>query len=532
MAAGTTPGGSLFKAARIRGRLRTSPQKIHEAVERRFFVAMVESPFDVLGLAPDASLVEIKKAYARLLKVTRPDSDLAAFQRLEEAYSRCIQIVRTQQQAAVHAALASTEPRAASKVQDTPRPEGLPISLAHTPPAQPRPRELPPEALEMLLDSIAEAATHLGGNEFEDWLENKDELLSLDVQMQVARALPAFVVRHPAAFDSLYIQLVYDYLTGATVSASSFGDPALQRAWEQAHASTSFAETLTEFRRSDLTAMERLALAELLDAPDARRRRFLDWYPFARSEVEAMFNALCSLDDERGPAAVRSEAAARWLPPRGGSRPLQQIEPAAWVFGSVSAIWLGLTAVAPKPPPLHWSAGVLMVALIALATFLFAGRVYASALRQLPRANRERVAPGPDSVGLWTCLLTLPAIAACMAQAAWPHSGFVAGPLAIIVGMFMAVVLVIAGKFRFEAIVLYIALVYALLRALWPLGGGAQVAEDAFAGMSFAAAALGGWLVDRAYAYWVRLPVAEARKQFSLPILLFALLVWLVAYIA
>ena len=43
-------------------------------------------PFAVLGLAHDASLAEVKKAYARLLKQSRPDEDPVAFQRLQEAY--------------------------------------------------------------------------------------------------------------------------------------------------------------------------------------------------------------------------------------------------------------------------------------------------------------------------------------------------------------------------------------------------------------------------------------------------------------
>lgn len=52
------------------------------------------SPFQLLEVAADADEREIKRAYARLLKHNRPDEDAAAFQRLQEAYARCLDIVR------------------------------------------------------------------------------------------------------------------------------------------------------------------------------------------------------------------------------------------------------------------------------------------------------------------------------------------------------------------------------------------------------------------------------------------------------
>lgn len=52
------------------------------------------SPFQLLQIAPDADEREVKRAYARLLKRSRPDEDAAAFQRLQEAYAHCLDIVR------------------------------------------------------------------------------------------------------------------------------------------------------------------------------------------------------------------------------------------------------------------------------------------------------------------------------------------------------------------------------------------------------------------------------------------------------
>ena len=43
-------------------------------------------PFDELGLPPTNDIRQIKRAYAKRLKVTRPDDDPAAFERLHDAY--------------------------------------------------------------------------------------------------------------------------------------------------------------------------------------------------------------------------------------------------------------------------------------------------------------------------------------------------------------------------------------------------------------------------------------------------------------
>ncbi|MDB6137000.1 MAG: putative heat-shock protein, partial [Verrucomicrobiaceae bacterium] len=52
---------------------------------------MSNSPLAVLGLSPDAATVrDIKTAYARLLKVHRPDEDPEAFKRLRAAYEAAV----------------------------------------------------------------------------------------------------------------------------------------------------------------------------------------------------------------------------------------------------------------------------------------------------------------------------------------------------------------------------------------------------------------------------------------------------------
>ncbi|MGE8410314.1 MAG: J domain-containing protein [Pseudomonas sp.] len=52
------------------------------------------SDWEILGLEPDADERSIKRAYARLLKTHRPDEDIAAFQRLREAYESALEQTR------------------------------------------------------------------------------------------------------------------------------------------------------------------------------------------------------------------------------------------------------------------------------------------------------------------------------------------------------------------------------------------------------------------------------------------------------
>ena len=57
----------------------------------------MKAAFDVLGLAPDADERTIKRAYAALLKLTRPDDDPEGFQRLNDAYRQALEYARCRQ---------------------------------------------------------------------------------------------------------------------------------------------------------------------------------------------------------------------------------------------------------------------------------------------------------------------------------------------------------------------------------------------------------------------------------------------------
>src|SRR5688500_2495951 len=50
----------------------------------------MDDPFEVLGIAPTDDEREIKRAYARLIKVHRPDRDPTGFERVHRAYEAAL----------------------------------------------------------------------------------------------------------------------------------------------------------------------------------------------------------------------------------------------------------------------------------------------------------------------------------------------------------------------------------------------------------------------------------------------------------
>ncbi len=53
------------------------------------------SPYDVLGISLDADKNAIKKAYAKLIKIHRPDEDPEMFQKIHDAYKDALAYIET-----------------------------------------------------------------------------------------------------------------------------------------------------------------------------------------------------------------------------------------------------------------------------------------------------------------------------------------------------------------------------------------------------------------------------------------------------
>ncbi|GLQ90296.1 J domain-containing protein [Dyella flagellata] len=137
--------------------------------------------FELLGLAPDADVASVKRAYARLLRTTRPDEDPEAFQRLHAAYKMVLAHVNTRPAATAHpiatqAALAQNSE--AVQVQ-SPSPQPMP--------AQANIVTMAVSAInfDALTNEIIRAATEASnGQVLSNWLHAREEFWSIQVKQQ------------------------------------------------------------------------------------------------------------------------------------------------------------------------------------------------------------------------------------------------------------------------------------------------------------------------------------------------------------
>lgn len=211
------------------------------------------NPFVRLGLSADADEAQIKRAYARLLRITRPDDDPAGFQQLNDAYQRCLARARQRAVATaevgfdahdrrgheddaraddawtaadafefkpieieprVQAPEVGCEPRIVAPPDPFARPNAAAGASAHTA-THPNPlladlyalatatavQAEPAFDLAGFLDELSHAAQTKPPEALQRWLDHHPELYSLTQQQAVAREL----VAHLSYAPSLYI---------------------------------------------------------------------------------------------------------------------------------------------------------------------------------------------------------------------------------------------------------------------------------------------------------------------------------------
>lgn len=116
--------------------------------------------WQLLQLEPEADERSIKRAYARLLKIHRPDEDAAAFQRLREAYDAALQEARWRadvyaQEPIESAPSPALTPAPEVAPQMAPTLEPLATPAPTVPPRQPSPTQVNPAPFEFISSASA-----------------------------------------------------------------------------------------------------------------------------------------------------------------------------------------------------------------------------------------------------------------------------------------------------------------------------------------------------------------------------------------
>jgi len=170
------------------------------------------SPFARLGLSHDADEAQIKRAYARELRKTRPDEDPAAFQQLHEAYAQCLEWARRPRAAAAVAVFEDLD----ELLDGT---GALPSLRLQTPTPAAADHATPPAPIfdraavvigafdskafdsDAFLDQLLRIARESTSQELERWLRDHPDLYSVERKQALAPALIARLQHEP----SLYI---------------------------------------------------------------------------------------------------------------------------------------------------------------------------------------------------------------------------------------------------------------------------------------------------------------------------------------
>lgn len=174
---------------------------------------------DVLELDTDADERAIKRAYAKRLRVTRPDDDPVAFQQLHEAYQAALEWVRAESTAddgldhAWAEADGALEAMAFSAQQPTPGvgeyspprpPQGMPVLLRTQPPVEPDGGvDVPANAQRILCEARLSPADAFG-----PWLDATPILWSLRYKPLVGHALLDELVRGKDAICAANMELL------------------------------------------------------------------------------------------------------------------------------------------------------------------------------------------------------------------------------------------------------------------------------------------------------------------------------------
>lgn len=171
----------------------------------------MNGPFELLGLvADDADEADVKRAYARLLRTTRPDEDPDAFQRLHTAYKLALAHVSAR---TTNRAVSPPAARVvAAEDSALPRKEAAAKDTHSSPPTLLDATAWPAPNLGMLADEIIRAAVDTEQHEaFSSWLTARPEFWAIQVKQQVSRIVIHRLFQQPRPMSSYHLDALLHF---------------------------------------------------------------------------------------------------------------------------------------------------------------------------------------------------------------------------------------------------------------------------------------------------------------------------------
>jgi hypothetical protein len=154
----------------------------------------VNKAFELLGLPMDADAASIKRAYARLLRSTRPDDDPEGFQRLHAAYKAALAFAERPQPSQANAAVVVTASEPVRPPVVPPEPESAAPSSAA---AGLRQRTVD---INILATEVIRTATETDDSAaLAQWLQGRSEFWSIMIKQQTGNLVMRRLFQQPQA---------------------------------------------------------------------------------------------------------------------------------------------------------------------------------------------------------------------------------------------------------------------------------------------------------------------------------------------
>lgn len=497
----------------------------------------------VLGIEPEATLVEIKRAYARALKANRPDDDPEAFGRVHAAFEACVARFK-RRQAGLDDEEDWFDDEADSYAGGVPLPPEL-VAVETPFSAQVEedfesPEPAAHDEVGQAVNSILEAAAQMSVPDFHTWLRSDERLYGLAFKRDVGDRVIESASRHAHTFGSRAMAAIHEFF-----EVDSISDPRLRhdfearQVWLQVQADGRFHRILQKVRGPYSDFTDRTVFAELLDPPDRKRHLKMHLIPLLSGQIRKRFKELSAEDPMRTEAALSPQARDYWLPltdpeklhPRRLALALIHCLMVSFPFGLVLTasnfawsrlltIWGGIAGIIFA----IWLGGAL---LSFIASRYSSWRIRTVGTGEAP-AGANIFADKPTALAVGGAMISL-GIAALALRLDKTTLGLI---VQVWLVMLMAFVVFKVPRFRWEAFAAVAAttvVAYPYFRAL----GSAEL-EDAFLAVgpgAFSAGVLSAVLVDALHARFMRQALSDVRDLISVPqcvlAVIAALVVWL-----
>jgi len=315
---------------------------------------VVNWAFALLGVPADADVGLVKRAYARLLRVTRPDEDAEAFQRLHTAYQLVLAHARGRQAsapAAAHDALPAASPARDARATDSI--DTMPVTTSHA--DQPASNARSSAAMETLVAAnprelasrVIQHAVETGDERtLASWLSSLPEFWSIRTKQQTGQLVMQQLFRSPQPMAPTSLDVLLQFfdlhlvLSGVNPIALAQLRQRQHAMWyvlPENHRALALRLNIPTNRSPDASKVK--ACLRQLDAP-LRWHRIV-WPAINRGRVATtarLIHGLCSGHIDELPAAIDRRQAEFWY------RAAQLARPSwpRFIVGSVRAVFLGL----------------------------------------------------------------------------------------------------------------------------------------------------------------------------------------------